>query len=81
MNPKPRNFAEDLDHPLYEMEMMHEAALLLPKATPGPNKNAILESFIVHARALDEFFSMTICVPPILFRDLMHQQVARIWCE
>ena len=50
------NLPEALDHVLYEMEMLHALPALLEKSPPGIEQNAYLESFIVHARCLNEFF-------------------------
>jgi len=48
---------EALTHVLYEMEMLHGAAALIRANQIGtPTHNAALESFIVHARCLEEFF-------------------------
>ena len=52
-----RILAEALDHVLYEMEMLHALPALLEASDRDVRQNAYLESFIVHARCLDEFFA------------------------
>jgi hypothetical protein len=57
MSTPQRNVPEELDHPLYEIEMMIETAEKYRAETDRIVANALLESFIVHVRGLDEFFS------------------------
>lgn len=45
-----------LDHALYEIEMLIFCAHKLRSFGPGWDGSALLESFAVHARNLDEFF-------------------------
>lgn len=47
---------EALDHPLYEMEMLDRTWRLFGLTSDLIARNALLESFVVHARALCEFF-------------------------
>jgi hypothetical protein len=48
----------DLDHVLYEIEMLSEGlkALHTRSAAPGADHNAWIESFAIHARNLNDFF-------------------------
>jgi hypothetical protein len=52
-----KDLRAELNHVLYELEMMHFAAQRASAMPEGPEQNALLESFLIHTRALDEFFS------------------------
>lgn len=52
-----QSLPELLDHVLYEIEMMNYTLQeLLQQAQSGPAQTVLLESFLIHIRALDEFF-------------------------
>jgi hypothetical protein len=48
--------ADALDHPLYEMEMLVATRCEISRTDNPTVRNALLESFVIHARALAEFF-------------------------
>lgn len=65
MSSSPHDLPQALDHVLYEMEMLHDAAALTQKTKEsGSKKNAYLESFVLHARCLEEFFCKTASKDP-----------------
>jgi hypothetical protein len=47
------------DHLGYEVWMLRKAAAKLRLIQPGADRNAVLESFTIHARALRQFFEPT----------------------
>lgn len=58
MNSLTHRLDESIDHPLYEMEMLLGAPKEMARHARGSVvMNALVESFVVHARCLDEFFS------------------------
>lgn len=58
MPPPPHRLEESIDHPLYEMEMLLGAPKEMAFHARGTvTMNSLVESFVVHARCLDEFFS------------------------
>src|SRR5271157_5148857 len=57
MRKPPPPLPDALDHVLYEMEMLRDTPGAYGAAPwPSVQANALLESFAVHARCLDEFF-------------------------
>jgi|GEM_PF-2054065 len=57
MKPEQRNKPEALDHVFYEFKMLHATGLRLSEGiSPGERHNVYLESFLIHARCIVEFF-------------------------
>jgi len=52
----PRNLQEGLEFVGYEYEMLHRCASEADRLEPGCEQNAFIESFLIHARGLLEFF-------------------------
>lgn len=52
----PRDLQEGLEFIAYEWEMLHRCAIEADKLEPGYQQNSYLESFLIHARGLWEFF-------------------------
>jgi hypothetical protein len=73
-----RDLPKASEHLLYEVEMLQRTVHLIVVTAPGTTKNALIESFLVHARLVAQFLGWNRVKKP-RFDDVLAEHFSSSW--